>query len=131
MPGWSVLGAASILVGCTRLALANILIVLESSGAVPMVVPMVLLMVPAKLVSDALFTGIYDWQVEDAGYEFLEGADMLHCRQRAMLATCKVSEGACTYTNLDLAAYDCCVAVTGVMLEQQLQCTVVNYRSNN
>lgn len=32
MPGWSVLGAAGMLVGTTRLTLSNALIVLESSG---------------------------------------------------------------------------------------------------
>lgn len=32
LPGWSVLGAAGMLVGTTRLTLSNALIVLESSG---------------------------------------------------------------------------------------------------
>jgi hypothetical protein len=32
LPGWSVAGAAAVLVGATRLTLANALITLESSG---------------------------------------------------------------------------------------------------
>lgn len=32
LPGWSVMGATAMLVGTTRLTLANLLIVLESSG---------------------------------------------------------------------------------------------------
>eukprot|EP00878_Enallax_costatus_P021372 GHUV01022622.1.p1 GENE.GHUV01022622.1~~GHUV01022622.1.p1 ORF type:complete len:539 (+),score=137.95 GHUV01022622.1:262-1878(+) len=100
MPGWSVLGAAAVLAGCTRLTLANILIVLESSGAVPMVVPMVLLMIPAKYLADALFIGIYDWQIEDAGYPFLPAVDQLTNRERALLLSTKVRNCRAAYSEL-------------------------------
>lgn len=90
MPAWSVLGAAAVLTGCTRLGMSNCLIVLESSGAVPMIIPMVLLMIPAKLVADALVVGIYDWQIEAAGYLFLPPEDVLSSSERAVLQHYKV-----------------------------------------
>lgn len=90
MPAWSVMGAAAILTGCTRLGLSNALIVLESSGAVPLIIPLVLLMVPAKLVADAINEGVYDAQIDALGYLFLPPADTLHSSQRAALQYCKV-----------------------------------------
>lgn len=55
------------------------------SRAVPMAVPMVLLSIPAKLVADWLFQGIYEWQIADAGYPFVTAGDVMDSRERAAL----------------------------------------------
>eukprot|EP00775_Hariotina_reticulata_P002490 gene2490-2793_t len=90
MPGWSVLGAVALLTGATRLTLSNCLIVLESSGAVEMTVPVVLLAIPAKVLADVMFPCIYDWQIEEIGYEFLPPLDAVSSREHAAMHTTKV-----------------------------------------
>jgi hypothetical protein len=50
-----------------------------------MSVPVVLLTIPAKLVADWLFPGIYEWQIAAAGYPFVEALDNLTCREQAAM----------------------------------------------
>lgn len=58
--------------------------------AVPMSVPLVLLIVPAKLVADSIFPGIYQWQIRQAQYVFLEALDNLSSKERAAATHFKV-----------------------------------------
>lgn len=55
-----------------------------------MSVPMVLLIIPAKLVADSIFPGIYQWQIAQAGYPFLEALDSLPGKERAAATHFKV-----------------------------------------
>jgi len=50
-----------------------------------MIIPMVLLTVPSKLLADWLFICIYDWQIRECNYEFLEARDTLPSLERAVV----------------------------------------------
>lgn len=50
-----------------------------------MIIPMVLLTIPAKLLADWLFICIYDWQIRECNYEFLEARDTLPSLERAVV----------------------------------------------
>jgi hypothetical protein len=51
---------------------------------------MVVLIVCAKLAADALFPGIYQWQIVDAGYPMLEALEGLNAAERAAAVHCQV-----------------------------------------
>lgn len=53
---------------------------------------MVILLVCAKLVADALFPGIYQWQIVDAEYPMLEALEGLNAAERAAAVRCQVGE---------------------------------------
>lgn len=57
-----------------------------------MSVPMVLLTIAAKLVADGLVTGIYEWQVAQAGYAFIEAGDALGSAERAAMRQLRVRD---------------------------------------
>lgn len=63
--------------------------------ATPMSVPMVLLTIPAKLVADWAFKGIYDWQIEDAEYPYLEAEDKSKSEERAAGSHYQVGNTGC------------------------------------
>lgn len=71
-------------------AVSVLLLLLCCCSAVPMSVPMVVLIVCAKLVADALFPGIYQWQIVDAQYPMLEALDGLNAAERAAAVRCQV-----------------------------------------
>ncbi|KAG2427060.1 hypothetical protein HXX76_012576 [Chlamydomonas incerta] len=77
LPAWGVVGAAALLAGITRLLLATCLIVTETSGGGPLLVPIVLATTAAKLVADTTSPCIYDWQMAAAGFQYLEDSASL------------------------------------------------------
>jgi len=77
LPAWAAVGASSLLAGNTRLLLTTALVVSETSGCTPVIVPLVIATTVAKLVADASAQDVYAYQMEQAGYIFLEeGTDM-------------------------------------------------------
>jgi hypothetical protein len=56
---------------------------------------MVVLIIVAKLVADALTPGIYEWQVKQAGYVFLEAVDTRHAVERAAVVHFQVCVCVC------------------------------------
>ncbi|KIZ02077.1 hypothetical protein MNEG_5882 [Monoraphidium neglectum] len=54
LPTWAAVGAAGLLAGNTRLLLSTVLIVTETTGSAPALVPIILATVVSKLVADAL-----------------------------------------------------------------------------
>ncbi|KAG2484944.1 hypothetical protein HYH03_016330 [Edaphochlamys debaryana] len=74
LPAWSVVTGSALLAAETRLLLTTALIVVETSGGTPLLVPLMLATWAAKQAADALAPCIYDWQIEQAGFVFLEDA---------------------------------------------------------
>ncbi|KAI8476262.1 MAG: chloride channel [Monoraphidium minutum] len=92
LPTWSAVGAAGLLAGNTRLLLSTILIVSETSGSGPALVPMILAAVASKLVADSINKCVYDWQVEHARLPFLEDKALLPPRDMASLLNTQVAD---------------------------------------
>lgn len=90
MPAWSVLGAAAMLAGLTRTTLSNVLILIESSNATPLAVPLVFVIVASKLVADALVPSIFQMQMRAASHTYSPRPHDMSVGKRAMLDQHKV-----------------------------------------
>ncbi|CAE7942244.1 Clcn3, partial [Symbiodinium sp. KB8] len=71
-PGvYSMVGAASVLGGVSRMTISLVVIMLELTGGLDYVVPFMISVLLAKAVGDSLNEGIYDLQIVLKGYPFL------------------------------------------------------------
>ncbi|CAE8713265.1 unnamed protein product [Polarella glacialis] len=71
-PGvYSMVGAAAVLGGVSRMTISLVVIMLELTGGLDYVVPFMLSVLIAKAVGDSLNEGIYDLQIVLKGYPFL------------------------------------------------------------
>ena len=71
-PGvYSMVGAASVLGGVSRMTISLVVIMLELTGGLDYIVPFMISVLLAKAVGDSLNEGIYDLQIVLKGYPFL------------------------------------------------------------
>lgn len=71
-PGvYSMVGAASVLGGVSRMTISLVVIMLELTGGLDYIVPFMISVLMAKAVGDSLNEGIYDLQIVLKGYPFL------------------------------------------------------------
>ena len=63
---------------------------LHCCRATAMSVPMVLLTIPAKVVAGHIVGCIYDWQIEESGYNYVEAVDKMNASKRAFTRQCQV-----------------------------------------
>eukprot|EP00425_Heterocapsa_triquetra_P046625 CAMPEP_0195089294 /NCGR_PEP_ID=MMETSP0448-20130528/28616_1 /TAXON_ID=66468 /ORGANISM="Heterocapsa triquestra, Strain CCMP 448" /LENGTH=636 /DNA_ID=CAMNT_0040123017 /DNA_START=38 /DNA_END=1945 /DNA_ORIENTATION=+ len=71
-PGvYSMVGAAAMLAGVSRMTISLVVIMLELTGGLDYIVPFMLSVLLAKAVGDMLNEGIYDLQIVLKGYPFL------------------------------------------------------------
>lgn len=75
MAGLQVVGAASMLGGSTRMLISITVLAMEGSGAMQMIVPLMIAVTMAKIVGDCLTLPIYDVQIK------IRGAPVLVCHQ--------------------------------------------------
>ena len=77
-PGtYAMVGAAATLAGVTRMTVSLVVIMFELTGALTYVVPVMIAVMIAKWVGDALEPeGIYDGLIKLRNYPFLEGREM-------------------------------------------------------
>ena len=61
------IGAAAQLGGVTRMTLSITVLVMEGTGALQLVVPMMLAVFMAKIVGDAVAMGVYDLHIKIRG----------------------------------------------------------------
>jgi len=87
-PGvYSMVGAAAVLGGISRMTISLVVIMLELTGGTDYVVAFMLAVLSAKFVGDAFNEGIYDLQIVLKGYPFLHesvGKSVTECCRDAM-----------------------------------------------
>ena len=76
LPVYAVIGAAASLGGATRMTLSITVLVVETTGAVQLTVPIMLAIFVAKVVGDRLTLGIYDTHIKIRGAPMLEEAGL-------------------------------------------------------
>lgn len=67
LPGYAVVGAASMLSGTTRMTLSISVLVMETTGSLGMIVPIMLGVFMAKIVGDKLGLSVHDTQIKMRG----------------------------------------------------------------
>ena len=72
---YAVVGAAAMLGGTTRMTISITLLVMETTGAMELIIPLMLTIFTAKLVGDRFGHGIYDAHIVIRGTPFLEEHD--------------------------------------------------------
>lgn len=99
-PGvYSMVGAAAVLGGVSRMTISLVVIMLELTGGLDYVVPFMISVLLAKAVGDGLNEGIYDLQIVLKGYPFLhEELDATYTER-----CCDVMETGLTKLDLHLA----------------------------
>merc|ERR1712091_151906 len=83
LPVYAVIGAAASLGGATRMTLSITVLIVETTGAVQLTVPIMLAIFAAKLVGDTFTLGIYDTHIKIRGAPLLE-EDNLNSHQKMM-----------------------------------------------
>ncbi|KAL6757315.1 chloride channel, partial [Haematococcus lacustris] len=68
---YAVVGSAALLGGVSRMLLSSCVLIIETSGAQDLTVPLIITSVIAKVVADALTPGLYDTTLTRACYPFL------------------------------------------------------------
>ena len=76
LPVYAVIGAAASLGGATRMTLSITVLIVETTGAVQLTVPIMLAIFVAKMVGDRLTLGIYDTHIKIRGAPLLEEAGL-------------------------------------------------------
>lgn len=92
IPGtYAIVGAASALAGVTRLTASIVVIMFELTGALSYVLPIMIAVMLAKWIGDALSShGIYESWIHFKGYPYLdgnEGADIPHLSVATIMTT--------------------------------------------
>ncbi|XRB20074.1 chloride channel protein [Pseudoscourfieldia marina] len=72
---YAVVGAAAVLGGSTRMTISITVLVMETTGALQLLVPLMLTVLCAKAVGDSLSLGIYDTHIRLKGAPYLEEHD--------------------------------------------------------
>ena len=91
LPVYAVIGAAASLGGATRMTLSITVLVVETTGAIQLTVPIMLTIFAAKLVGDTFTLGIYDTHIKIRGAPLLE-EDNLNSHQKMMSEKLSVTE---------------------------------------
>ena len=74
---YPVLGMAAVLAGATRMTIAIVVLCIETTGALQLVAPLMLVTFCYKTVADMLSHGIYDTHIMIRGTPFLEAHDQV------------------------------------------------------
>ena len=69
---YAIVGAAAMLGGATRMTISITLLVMETTGALQMLVPLMVTIYVAKVVADNFSKGIYDAHIALQSIPFLE-----------------------------------------------------------
>jgi len=69
---YAIVGAAAMLGGATRMTISIMLLVTETTGALQMLVPLMVTIYTSKVVADVFGKGIYDAHIHMRGIPFLE-----------------------------------------------------------
>lgn len=88
---YAVLGAAASLGGATRMTLSITVLVMETTGALQLVVPIMLVIFVSKAVGDMINLGIYDTHIKIRGAPLLE-ENGLNPEQKMLMDKLKVDE---------------------------------------
>ncbi|KAL3138646.1 hypothetical protein ABBQ32_006406 [Trebouxia sp. C0010 RCD-2024] len=91
LPAYAAVGAAAQLGGVTRMTLSITVLVMEGTGALQLVVPMMLAVFMAKIVGDAVGMGVYDLHIKIRGAPVLLEA-ALESHQRMVSDKLSVGE---------------------------------------
>ena len=73
---YAIVGAAASLGGATRMTISIVILVMETSGALELLVPIMMAAWVAKMVGDSFGLGIYDTQIELRGIPLLVGCPL-------------------------------------------------------
>ena len=68
---YAIVGAAASLGGATRMTISIVVLVMETSGALELLVPIMIAAWVAKMVGDSIGMGIYDTHIELRGVPLL------------------------------------------------------------
>eukprot|EP00457_Paulinella_chromatophora_P001890 gb/GEZN01001892.1/.p1 GENE.gb/GEZN01001892.1/~~gb/GEZN01001892.1/.p1 ORF type:complete len:908 (+),score=92.23 gb/GEZN01001892.1/:282-2726(+) len=69
---WALLGSAAMLGGATRLTLCLAVILIEATGDIQYGLPLMITLTGSKLVADSFCPGIYDVQIRERNWPFLD-----------------------------------------------------------
>ncbi|GMH42780.1 hypothetical protein BSKO_10699 [Bryopsis sp. KO-2023] len=72
LPCYAIIGSAASLGGATRMTISICVLVMETTGSLQLIVPIMVAVMCAKAVGDAFGLGIYDTHIEIRGAPFLE-----------------------------------------------------------
>lgn len=72
LPSYAVVGAAASLGGATRMTISICVLVMETTGSLQLIVPIMVAVMVAKAVGDSFGLGIYDTHIEIRGTPMLE-----------------------------------------------------------
>ncbi|KAK9843640.1 hypothetical protein WJX81_000756 [Elliptochloris bilobata] len=95
LPAYAVVGAAALLGGVTRMTISITVLAMEGTGALQLIVPLMLAALLAKVVGDALSPSIYDVQIKIRGAPVLTESGQ-EVRQRMVNGKLSVGELAST-----------------------------------
>eukprot|EP01025_Chloroclados_australasicus_P045910 TRINITY_DN5061_c0_g1_i3.p1 TRINITY_DN5061_c0_g1~~TRINITY_DN5061_c0_g1_i3.p1 ORF type:complete len:975 (-),score=102.89 TRINITY_DN5061_c0_g1_i3:1065-3989(-) len=91
LPTYAIIGASASLGGATRMTLSITVLVMETTGALEIIVPIMITVFFAKIVGDALNYGIYDTHIKLRGTPLLDEFQ-LEAHQRMLADKLQVGE---------------------------------------
>lgn len=83
---YAIVGAAASLGGATRMTISIVILVMETSGALELLVPIMMAAWVAKMVGDSFGLGIYDTQIELRGVPLLVSRGLLFSNSLKMVS---------------------------------------------